>query len=357
MAKNDKSEKATPQKRREARREGQVARSAEVPVLAGLLLSALTVRVFGPTAVEAFADETTRQFSTLDPNRLPGTADALQLAALGGTVLGPFMAAAVVAGLVAGLGQTKGNFSLKAARPKLKNLDPRKGMEKLKPGKAGWELFRTLFKLGLLVLVVWNPLMDVRDVLGGGLGADAGIAALATQVWSVLLRGVAVAFVVAAADYAWNRWQHEKQLRMSTQDIKDEHKRSEGDPLMKGERRRRAQQLSRNRMLADVAGADVVLVNPTEYAIALRYERGEAAPKVVAKGLDHLAQRIREEAARAGVPVHVDVALTRAMYPQVRVGGWVPQELYEAVAVVLVWAYRRTGGRPRSVAVAGGGVR
>ena len=357
--KNDKSEKATPQKRREARREGQVAKSAEVAVLAGLLVSALTVRVFGPTAVDAFAEETSRQFATLDPTTLPGTADALQLMALGGTVLGPFMIAAVVAGLGAGLAQTKGNVSLKAARPKLKNLDPRKGLEKLKPGKAGWELLRTLVKLGLLVLVVWNPMLDVRDELGGGLGADAGIAALSDQVWNVLLRGVAVAFVIAVADYAWNRWQHEKQLRMSKQDIKDEHKRSEGDPLMKGERRRRAAQLSRNRMLADVAGADVVLVNPTEYAIALRYVRGEAAPKVVAKGMDHLARRIREEATRAGVPIHVDVALTRAMYPQVKVGGWVPQDLYEAVAVVLVWAYRRTGARPasRSLAATAGGVR
>lgn len=345
MAKNDKSEKATAHRRREARKEGQVARSAEVQVLAGLAVGVLVLRVFAPTAVRTFSDETVRMFSTLDATTLPGPEDALHLTAIAAVLLGPFLLGAVLAALGAGMAMTKGNVSVKAAMPKLKNLNPKQGLDKFKPGKAGWELLRTLIKIGVLVAVVWNPLLDVREVVGGGLGIDAGIAALASQSWVVLMRGVAVAFVIAGADYAWNRWQHEKQLRMSKQDVRDEHKNTEGNPLVKGERRRRQQQLSRNRMLADVGTADVVLVNPTEYAIALRYVAGEPAPKVVAKGMDHLARRIREEATRAGVPVHTDVALTRALYPQVKLGGWVPEDLYQAIAVVLVWAYRRSGRR------------
>lgn len=346
VAKNDKSEKATPHKRQEARKEGQVARSTEVPVLAGMLLGAITLRVFAPAAVHTFSDATARQFSHLHPVALEGGLGT-HFGGAAALVLLPFLLTAVVAALGAGFAMTKGNVSFKAAKPKLKNLDPKKGMEKFKPAKAGWELFRTLIKLAALAVAVWNPLLDVRTVVTGGLGMDDGIHAIAGLTWIVMLRGIGVALLIAGADYAYQHWQHEKQLRMSKQDIKDEYKNVDGNPLMKGERRRRQQQMSRNRMLADVGQADVVLVNPTEYAIALRYVQGEAAPTVLAKGMDHLARRIRDEAVRNGVPVHTDVALTRALYRQVKVGGHVPEDLYEAIAVVLVWAYRRAGGRRR----------
>lgn len=352
MAKNDKSEKATPHKRKEARKEGQIAKSAEVSVLFGLFGGAMAVRVFAPSAVETFVEATTRQYGNLEPAGLPGAEAFVLFAGVGAVVMLPFLVVAVVTALVSGLSMTKGNVSTKAARPKLKNLDPRKGLEKFKPGKAGWELLRTLIKLAALTAAVWNPLLDVRNVVRGGIGIDAGVHALAGQTWIVMIRGILVALVIAAADYAWNHWQHEKQLRMSKQDIKDEYKNVDGNPLMKGERRRRQAQMSRNRMLSDVGQADVVLVNPTEYAIALRYVAGEPAPKVVAKGMDHLARRIREQAVLHGVPVHTDVALTRALYPQIKVGGWVPEDLYEAIAVVLVWAYRRTGRRRAPVPTA-----
>lgn len=359
MAKSDKTEKATPQRRAKARREGQIARSAELPVFAGLATTALALRVFGPEAVHAIGSATAMTFGSLtgdtgglgEAGRTLGTAAAWTLA--------PFLGAAVVSALAAGLYQTRFALSPKAAKPKLSAISPKQGLKRFTPAKAGWELARTALKIGALFLVVWSPLLRLRDRLlaPGGIGIDAVLSMLWAEVWTVLVRAVLLALVIAVADYAYQRWQFERELRMSKSDVKQEHKNTEGDPLVKGERRRRQQAMSRNRMLADVGKADVVLVNPTDFAIALRYDPGEPAPKVLAKGADHLAARIRAEAARQGVPVHVDVPLCRALYRQVEVGSFVPQAMFDAIAVVLVWAYRRTGRRPGSTGATATGVR
>lgn len=345
-SKQDKTEKATPQRRRQAREEGQIARSAEVSVFAALALGALTMRVFLPSGTAAFASQVRTSLDTLDPAQLPTFSSLSGLLSAVALLLLPFLVMAVVGALGAGFSMTRFNVSLKAAKPKWSKISPKQGIQRFKPAAAGWELLRTLIKVGALFVVAWDPLARITSRLAGGHGVDAAVGIVADEAWTILLRGIAVSFVIAAADYVYNNRKQERDMRMSRQDLKDENRNSEGDPLVKGERRRRQQQLSRNRMLADVATADVVLVNPTDYAIALRYDPGESAPKVLAKGADHLAAKIRKEAARHGVPVHVDIPLCRALYRQVQVGGVVPRAMYDAIAVVLVWAYRRTGRTP-----------
>jgi flagellar biosynthetic protein FlhB len=255
----------------------------------------------------------------------------------------PLVAVAVVAALVAGVGQVGFAPAFKAAKPKLSHLSPKRGLTRLRPGTAGWELVRSAGKLALLVAAVWGPLRTWTTGPATARSLDAGLRAVLDQTWSLLLRGLALAALVAAADYAWNRRKVARELRMSKDEVRQEAKNSEGDPLIKGQRRRRAHELSRNRMLADVAGADVIVTNPTHLAVALRYGDGEAAPRVVAKGADRLAAKIRAAGYRHGVLVREDRPLARVLYRQCRVGAYVPAALYEAVAVVLALAYRRRG--------------
>lgn len=344
-----KTEKATPQRRQKARSEGTVARSQEVGVAASLVAAAVSLRVFGGSGIATLREEThlllANPFTdSVHLGEVAGAAGRMALA-LGG----PLLAAAVLAAVVAGVGQVGVRLTPKAAKPKLSHLSPKKGMERLKPARAGWELVRTAVKLGLLLAIVWVPLRDWSSSLAGGRNLDAGLAATLAQAWTVVGRAVALAAVIAAADYAWNRYRTAKELRMSKDEVRREHKDSEGDPLIRAQRRRRQSELSRNRMLRDVAFADVVVTNPTHLAVALRYADGEAAPRVVAKGADHLAAKIRAEAYRHGVTVTEDKPLARALYRACKPGQYVPSALYEAVAVVLALAYRRRGLVPARV--------
>lgn len=342
-----KTEKATPQRRREARREGTVARSQEVGTAASLVAGVLVLRVAAPDGFATVMDETRTLLGTLGPDALDAAALWSAAGRMGAALAGPFIAASVVAAVVAGVAQVGFHLTPKAIQPKLRNLNPKQGLEKFRPSKIGWELVRTATKLGMLGVVMIDPLRSWQAEPLLGRSVDATVAAILALIWSVLVRTLAVAVVVAAADYAWNRFTTNKQMKMSKEDVKQEHKNSEGDPHVKGQRRRRQQELSRNRMLQDVSIADVIINNPTHLSVALVYTVEDGAPKVVAKGADKLALRIRAVAARHGVPMTEDVPLARALYRQTKVGHFVPAALFEAVAVVLATAYRRRGRGPR----------
>lgn len=349
MSKSDgKTEKATPQRRKKAREEGQVSRSQEVGVAASLLVAAFFVQVFGPSAAETMLDETRLLLSSATGDHIP---TSLLWASFGRVLMAtvvPILVIATAAALVSGFGQVGFKPSWKAAKPKLKKLNPKQGAQKLKPGKASWELVRAVTKIGLLVLLITGPMLAWRDDMGSGQSLDQGVADVLAQAWTLLLRGVMLAVVVAAADYAWQRWQNEKKMKMSKYEVKKEHKDTEGDPMLRQARKRRAQELSRNRMLSDVAAADVVVTNPTHLAVALRYGDEDLAPRVVAKGADALAAKIRQIAHRHGVTVTEDKALARSLYRRCRLDDHVPAALYEAVAVVLALAYRRRRRAPTS---------
>ncbi len=344
MGKNDdKTEKATPQRRQKARAEGQVARSQEVAVVVSLAGGALALRALTGPGMAALRRETTVLLGTGAPD-ITALGDVGRRALVAAVALGgPFLAVAVAGAVVAGVAQTGLSVAPKAAAPKLSHLSPARGLQRLKPSEALWELARTAVKLGLLVAVVWPPLRVMLDAPPTARSLDAGVTIVGDQVWTLLVRGLLVAALVAVGDYAYNRRKTSRKLRMSKQEVKQEFRNSEGDPLIKGMRRRRHHELSRNRMLFETARADVIVTNPTHLAVALRFAPGEAAPRVVAKGADHLAARIRATAHRHGVPVRQDVALARALHRSCKVGAYVPAGLYEAVAVVLAYAYRLTG--------------
>jgi flagellar biosynthesis protein FlhB len=351
-AKDGKSEKATPQRKKKARDEGQVARSQEVAVATSFLALVGTLTIGGRAMMDRTMGELTATLGSIGaPDALEASGPrALSLLLILG---GPFLAAAVVAGVVAGAAQVGIKFNPKLAKPKLSHLSPKKGLEKLKPKVAGWELARSVVKLAAVFAVVWPTMSAWRDHLANDRTLAGAIERLSGAYGGIIVRAAILALVIAAADFAYQKKTTDTKMKMSMQDIKREFRDSEGDPHQKAARRRRQGELSRNRMMSDVATADVLVANPTHLVVALRYDPEEGAPRVVAKGADQVADRLKDIARRHGVPITTDVPLARALFKGCKVGQHVPTTLYEAVAVVLALAYRRTGHTPGSRSRAG----
>ena len=231
-------------------------------------------------------------------------------------------------------------------QPKLKKLSLISGSKRIFGTQALWEGSKTLVKAGVVALISYLSVKAVMPLLGGLVPADATLD-VATDGLTRLLQTVAVAgLLMGGADYAFQRRKVGKQVKMTKHEVKQEHKQTEGDPLIKSAIRSRQLAVSRNRMMAEVGGADVVLVNPTHVAVALKYDPAVGAPTVIAKGAGAIAARIREKADEAEVPLVRDVPLARALYGSCQVGQEIPVELFAAVAQVLAFVIsRRTKGQ------------
>ena len=336
----DKTEKPTERRRREARREGRVAKSQEVGAFLSLVGLLVGMRLVAPGVSGVVVARTRALFTGAADVTIDG-AVAQQAFAMLVAGLVPFLGVATLLAVAGGVAQVGFTLAPKAAKPKLSHLSLKKGLNRFKPSVFGWELVRTSLKLGLLIAVIWGPLTAWISRLGEPLGLADAVGFTGDQVWVLALRAAVLAAAIAGADYSVTRYRTAKELKMSKQELKEEMKHSEGNPLVRQARRRRAMEISRNRMIADIAGADVVVTNPTHFAVALRYVSGEPAPRVVAKGANKLAAKIRREAYRHGVTVLEDKPLTRALYRRVKIGHYVPTALFEAVATVLAVAYRR----------------
>ncbi len=336
----DKTERPTERKKREARREGRVAKSQEVGAAISMVALVVSMRILAPGVADNLAIHTKSIFSSASSASLD--------TGIGGHVLSmfvagllPFLGLAAILAIAGGLAQVGFMLAPKAAKPKLSHLSLKKGFNKFKPSVFGWELARTALKLGLLIALIWGPTTAWINRLGEPLGLSDALGFAGDQVWSLAMRAMMLAVGIAAADYAVIRHRNSKELKMSKQEVKDEAKNTEGNPLLKQARRGRAMDMSRNRMIFDVSRAHVVVTNPTHFAVALRYDPGEGAPRVVAKGTNKLAAKIKQEAYRNGVTVLENRPLARSLFRTAKVGGFVPAALFEAVATVLAVAYRR----------------
>jgi len=206
------------------------------------------------------------------------------------------------------------------------------------------ELAKGLMKLTILGLLVWVAVRDRLPTLPtlAATTPQEVLAAMGDYAYALMVRALPVAVVVAAADYAYQWWRMEERMKMTTQELKEEHREAEGDPHMKAARKARARQIAMARTLRNVRKADLVITNPTHFAVALRYRAGEApAPVVVAKGIDHLALRIRQEAAKHDIPCIENRPLARALYPQAEEGHMIPEDFFGPVAKVLATVLKR----------------
>lgn len=242
-------------------------------------------------------------------------------------------------GVVATVSQTGLVLATKAVKPKFSKANPIKGIQRLFKPQGLWQGAKAAFKVLVLAYASWEPVFAIsQDLLAAGTTSMTATASAVVATAVDLVRKVAmIGLVLAAADYAVQKKQTMKAMKMSKKDIREEHRSQEGDPQMRGQIRRRQQDMSRNRMLAAVPDADVVIVNPTHIAVAIKYEAGKGAPRVVAKGRGLIADRIRDEAGKAFVPIVRDVALARTLEKACKVDQSIPADLYEAVARLLAF--------------------
>ena len=340
----ERTEDPTPRRRQQARKKGQIAVSREVMVVANLLGVTLTLMLLreGPLR-EALARVPIiwQPRVELDP---AAAMELLRIAFSGGiAVLIPILAATVVAALIGGLIQTRGNISTERLKPKSDKLSPLKNIKRIVKTSGPIELPKSLIKLVIVVVAVTYAISTNIDEYRG-LPRLPLFQIISFQLWVVLkalLVGTLALIIVAVIDYAYMFWKNEKGLKMSKSEVKDEMRQSMGDPMMRAHMLSLQLERARERMMDAVPKADVVVTNPEHISVALSYKRGEMfAPRVVAKGGGFLAFRIRDIAREAGVPIVENPPLARALYRSVRVGESVPERLYEIVAEVLAYVYR-----------------
>jgi flagellar biosynthesis protein FlhB len=331
----DATEAPTPRRLARAREEGQIAHSGELTAAATVLSGLLVLAVGG----SALAHELVRITRT----RLGAAAQADLHGALGGLLSDilrtsmPVVGATFVCALVVGGLQAGGLFTFAPLAPRLDKLSPAAGLARMFSAEALVTVLKALAKLAVIAGVATLTLAPAVRVLPNLPGTAADRAAAFT--WALVIKlalRVALAYaVLGAADYLWQRHRHHRRLRMTREQVKQEHKEQEGDPQHKAERRRLHQELLRHAMIEAVRQADCVVVNPAHIAVALRWDQASmAAPEVVAKGHDLVAAEIREVARQFGVPIYRDVPLARAL-DGLELGDQIPESLYEAVAEVL----------------------
>lgn len=350
MGLEDRTEQATQQHREEVRKKGQVAKSAEVSSMFVLLGGLVAAKAAAPGIMGRMASLTEELLGHLSAFQATseGVSHLAQTVGLTfGAMMAPILGAVMVCGLVGNVAQVGFVFSTQSLQPDLTRLDPLKGMARLVSGRSFVELFKSLAKVAIVGWVVYAFLRNERDTVTslGVMDRDVAGRMAGELIWRLCIRTVSVLLFIASLDYIYQRWMFEKSIRMTKQEVKEEFKRSEGDPMVKQALRQRRRQIVSKRMMQDVPKADVVVTNPTHFAVALKYDGGSmAAPIVVAKGQRLIAQRIKEIARQSGVPVVENKPLARALFADVEIGHPVPVELYQAVAEVLAFVFRLKGG-------------
>ena len=356
MAENDtsqeKTEEPTPKRLREAREKGQVASSRELNTTLVLLGGGGALLVMGGAILGRLQDILRASFAVdralifdsgvLYEMLLLRISEAL-------VMLLPLFAVLLVIAVAGPLSMGGGKFSGKAIAPKLSKLSPISGLKRIFSSQGLMEFGKTLLKFILITSVGGALLWQMSDTLLG-LGhqpLERGLMHAGYIIGWTFLTLAAVLILVALVDVPFQLWSHQKQLRMTKQQVKDEFKETEGKPEVKSRIRQTQHDIARRRMMAEVPKADVVVTNPTHYAVALRYDQtGMRAPRVVAKGADLIAAEIRERARAAGVPLFAAPPLARALYFSTRLDQEIPAGLYVAVAQVLAYVYQlRTAAR------------
>jgi flagellar biosynthetic protein FlhB len=345
----DRTEAATPQRLKRGRDEGHAPVSRDVATFASLAGVMLAIWMLSGGRVTDATMRLSVFLARTDSVELLGR-EAWHLAyAASVPLIAPAMLAASICGAGSMLLQTGFLVSPSAIRPKLSRIDPRAGFGRLIGADNLLETLKSLVKLTVVGFALWHVMAGDMASLGTLLWRDPRLLAQHTMpnLVHIALIALAVQGVVAAQDLFWVRLRHARQMRMSRQEVRDEMRESDGDPAIKARIRRIRQQRAGKRMMAAVPKATVVIVNPTHYAVALAYDRANsAAPRVVAKGADLIAARIREVAETNKVPLVTNAPLARALY-RVEVDSEIPADMYQAVAEVIAYVMRLNGSARR----------
>ena len=358
----EKTEQPTPKKLQDAAEKGQIARSKDMGTAFVLIGSAAAILVFGKMLAKAMLEICQRMlqlnqkdiFETNSMFTVWGAAGEKLAAPMAGIFLLILIAAFVGNILLGGF-----NFSWQAAGPKASKMNPLTGLKRMFGLQALVELLKSLLKVIVVVGIAYLLLkLFFFDIMALSLMSEPNNIESALYFLAWLFLGLCASVsVIAIVDAPYQKWNHIKQLKMSLQEIKDEYKNSEGDPQIKARIRRTQMQMSMKRMMQEVPKADVIVTNPTHYAIALKYDQGKfRAPVVVAKGVDEVAMHIRKIANEHKVPIIESPALARSIYHTTELDHPIPEQLFAAVAQVLAYVYqlkmykKGKGSRPKTLA-------
>lgn len=344
---SERTEKPTPKRRREAREKGQVFKSVEVITAFSLLAMFGVLSIFGKTIVENIHKMMHYFFSQ------QSTLDTLTISAMGNTlkdailllieILAPILIAAFTCGLIFNVVQVGLNFAPKAMAPKMNRISPISGFKRIFSTRTLLDLLKSLIKIAVLGFVAYGEYQKYASHFPILMGepADFAVNTFVEILFNVGFKLALALAIFAPFDFMYQRWKHEKDLMMTKQEVKDEYKLVEGNPQNKSRIAQKQREMSNMRMVQAVKDADVVITNPTHYAVALSYKEEEyTAPLVIAKGQDYLAKKIKERAKEHEVEIVENKSLARALYFFCEVGDEVPEDLYKAVAEVLAYVYR-----------------
>ena len=342
----EKTEKATPKKKQDARKKGQVAKSQDIGTAFVLLGVFFLLSLYGPAMLDILKDMTIGVFGqymlldvTVDNIMYLFISIMLELVFF----LAPVMGVAMIFGVIGNYIQVGVLFTGEPMKPKLEKIDPIKGFKRIFSMSALVNMIKSILKvvvLGLVTFIIlWNQMDDILILFQKNV--TAALATISSLVVKMGLWGSGALLFIAILDFIYQKYDHEKKLRMSKQDIKDEYKNIEGDPLIKSKIKQKQREMAMRRMMDEVPNADVVITNPTHYAIAIKYDESKAdAPYVVAKGVDFVAQKIKLIAKEKDIVMIENRPLARALYSQVEINQTIPEEFFKAVAEILAYVYR-----------------
>lgn len=344
FAGGEKTEEPTAKKRADARKKGQVGRSQELNTAFVLLVGFFTLKLLWDSIYLSIASYTTYVFTNL--NQSVDTENIIHIfigiiVVLAKTAF-PIMLAIMLIGLAINFFQVGLTFNTESIEFKLDKLNPINGFGRIFSKRSLVELAKSFFKILVIGFFLYRFIHEQILAMPQFMFFDltTSLALVAEIIFQMAFIVIGVIMIMALMDYGYQKWQTTQDLKMTKQEVKDEMKQSEGDPQIKGKIRQKQRQMAMARMMKEVPKADVIVTNPTHYAIALSYQQGMSAPLVVAKGQDLVAQRIKEIAREARVPIIENKPLARAIYAAVQIGDAIPQELYQAVAEVLAYVYR-----------------
>ncbi|MCL2188137.1 MAG: flagellar biosynthesis protein FlhB [Defluviitaleaceae bacterium] len=347
---SEKTEEATPKKRQKAREEGQVAKSQEVSTAFMLLVAFFTLRMFAGGLLDGIVAmfDFHGQYIFLGTRAIDDVQIARHVAWVFGQILlmaAPMFLVAVVIGVITNVIQVGWKVTSKPLMPKFSKLNPLKGFKKIVSLQSLMNLVKSLLKLAIIGSVVYIMVMGaVETTLPILLGMEPlrGMIIIGNLIANMGLAIGAFYLFIAALDFGYTRWKHNKDLRMTKHEVKEEWKQMDGNPQIKGKIRQKMREVSMRRMMQNVPQADVIITNPTHYAVALKYDLlgPLTAPILVAKGVDFMAKRIRDAAIEHDITIVENPPLARAIYNDVEVDKEIPEELYVAVAEIMAYVFQ-----------------
>ncbi len=350
---DDKTEKATPKKKSDARKKGQVLQSRELSASLILIIMIVTIKALGPnlygqisTYMKSVFTDYLKVTTTIDINAVIKFYIAV-LIVLAKTVL-PLLLVATLAAVVVGYAQVGFLLTFETLKIQGNRINPLSGFKRIFSMRSLVELLKSILKIVIVAWVAYSYLKTKTNEVLALMDADliTILSFIGNATFNVAIKITLAMVILGFADYFYQRYDYEKNLRMTKQEVKDEFKQTEGNPEIKGKIKQKQRQMSMRRMMQDVPKADVVITNPTHFAVAIKYDSQKAsAPYVVAKGQDYIALRIKEIATENKVQIVENKPLARTLFSTVDIGEAIPPDLYQAVAEILAFVYKIKNGR------------